>query len=81
MPVELQLTSLRLEMQYEELNSTNISRRMNYLLSLEEQRNHALENLKKRQQTVKKYFDKRAKFFNFKVSDKVFLWDSSHDDK
>jgi hypothetical protein len=73
MPVELQLTSLRLAMQAEELNSTDISQRMNALLALEEQRNHALENLKKRQQTVKKYFDKRAKSVKFKVNDKVFF--------
>jgi hypothetical protein len=68
-------------MQAEELNSTDISQRMNALLALEEQRNHALENLKKRQQTVKKYFDKCAKYVKFKVNDKVFLWDSAHADK
>jgi hypothetical protein len=47
MPVELELTSLRLELQAEELNSSDISQRINALLSLEEQRKHALENLKK----------------------------------
>jgi hypothetical protein len=55
MPVELELTSLILALQAEELNSSNISQRINALLALEEQRKHALENLKKRQQTVKKY--------------------------
>jgi hypothetical protein len=45
---------------------------------LEEQRGHALENLKRRQQTVKKYFNKRAKSVDFKVDEKVLLWDSSH---
>jgi hypothetical protein len=48
------------------------------LLSLEEQRKHALENLKKRQQTVKKYFDKKAKSAIFKVDDKVLLLDAAH---
>jgi hypothetical protein len=37
--------------------------------------------MKKRQQTVKKYFDKRAKSAKFKVNDKVLLWDSAHADK
>jgi transposase InsO family protein len=49
MPVELQLTSLCLAMQAKELTSIDISHRMSALLALEEQRNHALENLKKRQ--------------------------------
>jgi hypothetical protein len=49
MPVEIELTSLYLSMKDVEYNSTDISQRMNALLSLEEQRNHALENLKKRQ--------------------------------
>jgi hypothetical protein len=61
MPIELELTSLRLALQTEELNSTDISQRMNALLALEEQRGHALDNLKRRQQTVKKYFNKKTK--------------------
>jgi len=81
MPIELQFTSLRLAMKAKELNSTDISQRMNALLALEEQRNHALENLKRRKQTIKKYLDKNAKSIKFKVNDKVFLWDSTHDDK
>jgi hypothetical protein len=81
MPVELELTSLRLALQAEELNSSDISQRINALLSLEEQRKHALENLKKRQQTVKKYFDKKAKSAIFKVDDKVLLWDAAHAEK
>jgi hypothetical protein len=36
MPIELEVTSLHLELQTEELNSTDISQRMNSLLSLEE---------------------------------------------
>jgi hypothetical protein len=51
---------------------------MNALLALEEQRGHALESLKRRQQTIKKYFNKRDKYVDFKVDEKVLLWDSSH---
>ena len=32
----------------------------------------------RRQQTVKKYFNKSAKAVRFKVNEKVLLWDSSH---
>jgi hypothetical protein len=37
-----------------------------------------LGNLKRRQQTVKKYFNKRAKDIEFKIDDKVLLWDLAH---
>jgi hypothetical protein len=47
------------------------------LLPLEEQKRFSLENVKKRQKSVKKYFDKRAKV----VDEKVLLWDSAHVDK
>jgi len=47
MPIELELISLRLELQIEELNSTDISQRMNALLALEEHIGHALDNFKK----------------------------------
>jgi hypothetical protein len=73
MPVELELTSLRLDLQAEELNSTNIPQRINALLDLEEQRSYALKNLKKRQQSVKKYFDKKSKSTTFAVDEKVFF--------
>jgi hypothetical protein len=78
MPIELELTSLRLALQAEELNSTDISQRMNALLALEEQRSHALDNLKRRQQTIKKYFNKKTKSVDFKIDEKVLLWDSAH---
>jgi hypothetical protein len=63
------------------LNTTDISQRINSLLALKKQRNHALENLRKRQQSFKKYFDKKAKSVVFEVDDKVFLWDSAHANK
>jgi hypothetical protein len=71
MHVELELTSLRLALQAEELNSTDIPQRLNALLALEEQRSYALNNLKKRQQTIKKYFDKKAKSTTFAAGEKV----------
>jgi hypothetical protein len=62
----------------EELNSSNVPQRINALLALEEQIIFSLENIKRRQQTMKKYFNKRAKDVKFKVNEKVFLWDSTH---
>jgi hypothetical protein len=77
-PTELELSSLRLMLQIEELHSSNISQRINELLGLEEQRTFPLENIKKRQQIVKKYFNKTAKVVRFKANVKVFLCDSTH---
>jgi hypothetical protein len=77
-PIELELSSLRLMLHIEELISSDVSQRINTLLALEEQIMFSLENLKKRQQTVKKYFNKRAKTVEFKIDDKFLLWDSSH---
>jgi hypothetical protein len=48
---------------------------MNALLVLEEQRTFALDNIKRRQLTVKKYFNKSVKAAKFKVNEKVLLWD------
>jgi hypothetical protein len=48
MHVELELTSLRLALQAEELNYMDAPQRLGALLALEEQRNYALANLKKR---------------------------------
>jgi hypothetical protein len=68
-------------LQVEELNSSDVSQRMNALLDLEEQRTFALGNIKKRQHTVKKYFNKSVKTVKFKVNEKVLLWDSAHVDR
>jgi hypothetical protein len=65
-------------LQIEELNSSNVPQRINALLALEEQRNFSLENIKRRQQTVKKYFNRRAKVVEFKIDEKFLLWDSTH---
>jgi hypothetical protein len=81
LPTELELSSLRLMLEMEELNSSNIPQRINALLALEEQMTFSLENIKKRQQTVKRYFNKSAKDVRFKVNEKVLLWDSSHTDR
>jgi hypothetical protein len=73
MPTEMELSSLRLMLQVEELNSSNVSQRMNALLALEEQRKFALDNIKRRQQIVKRYFNKSVKAIKFKVNEKVML--------
>ena len=41
----------------------------------------ALDNIKRRQQIVKKYFNKSVKTVKFKVNEKVLLWDSTHADR
>jgi hypothetical protein len=81
LPTEMELSSLRLMLQIEELNSSDVSQRINALLALEEKRMFALDNIKRRQQTVKKYFNKSVKTVKFKVNEKVLLWDSTHIDR
>jgi len=81
LPIELQLTSFRLAFQQDELEETALKDRYHTLLALDEQRDHALQNIQKRQQVVKKYFDKKAKIDSFKVGQKVLLWDSAHAEK
>jgi hypothetical protein len=68
-------------LQIEELNSSDISQRINALLALEEKRMFALDNIKMRQQIVKKYFNKSVNTVKFKVNEKVLLWDSTHADR
>jgi hypothetical protein len=68
-------------LQIEGLNSSYVPQRINTLLDLEEKRMFALHNIKRRQQTVKKYFNKSVKTVKFKVNEKVFLWDSTHADR
>jgi hypothetical protein len=65
-------------LQAEELSSSDVSQRINTFLSLEEQIIFSLENLKRRQQTMKNYFNKRENTFEFKIEDKILLWDSTH---
>jgi hypothetical protein len=68
-------------LQTEELNSSNIFQRINAMLALEEQRKFALENLKRRKQTVKNYFNIRARVVEFNIDNKVLLWNSAHVEK
>jgi hypothetical protein len=81
MPTEMELFALRLMLKVEELNSSNISQRMNALLDLEEQWMFALDNIKRRQQIVKRYFNKSVQAVKFKVNEKVLPWDSTHVDR
>jgi len=48
---------------------------------LEEKGNQVFENLRKRKQTIKTNFDKKAKSIVFEVDEKVLLWDSAHIEK
>ena len=41
----------------------------------------ALNNIKRRQQIFKKYFNKSVKTVKFRVNEKVLLWDSTHVDR
>jgi hypothetical protein len=68
-------------LQVEELNSFDVSQRMNALLDLKEQRTSYLGNIKRRKQTIKKYFNKSVKAIKFKFNEKVLLWDSTHADR
>jgi hypothetical protein len=54
---------------------------MNAILALEEKSTFSLGNIKRRQQTVKKYFNNNVKTTKFKVNEKVLLSDSTHVDK
>jgi hypothetical protein len=81
LPTEMELSSLRLMLQIEELNSSYVSQRINVLLDLEEKMIFSLDNIKRRQQTIKKYFNKSVKIFKLKVNKKVLLWDSAHVDR
>jgi hypothetical protein len=77
----MELSFLRLMLKIEELNSSDVSQRMNALLALEEKRMFSLDTIKRRQQTVKKYFNKSSKTVKFKVNEKGLLWDSTHADR
>jgi hypothetical protein len=46
LPTKLELSSLRLMLQIEELNSSDVSQRINALLALEEQRMFSLDNIR-----------------------------------
>jgi hypothetical protein len=46
-PTELEISSLRLMVQIEELNSFDVSQRINALLALEDQRMFFLDNIKR----------------------------------
>jgi hypothetical protein len=77
----MELSSLSLMLQIEELNSSDVSQRINALLDLEEKMMFSFDNIKRRQQTVKKYFNKSVKTVKFRVNEKVLLWDSTHADR
>jgi hypothetical protein len=70
-----------LMLQIKELKYSDVLQRINALLFLEEQRMFALDNIKRRQLNVMKYFNKSVKTVKFKVNEKVLLWDLAHVDR
>jgi hypothetical protein len=46
LPTEMEISTLRLMLQIEELNSSSVPQRINSLLALEEKKNFSLENIK-----------------------------------
>jgi hypothetical protein len=48
LPTEMEISSLRLMLQVKELNSFDVSQRMNALLDLEEKMTFSLDNIKRR---------------------------------
>jgi hypothetical protein len=81
LPTEMELSSLRLMLQVEELNSSNIFQTNKCTLGFRGTKDYALDNIKRRQQIVKRYFNKSEKAVKFKVNEKVMLWDSTHVDR
>jgi hypothetical protein len=81
MLIDLELSSLKHGIQGKELNSIDNPQRFNALLAFEYKKCYSLTNLNKRQQSIKKYFDKKAKTTTFGVGQKVFLWDFANANK
>jgi hypothetical protein len=67
LPTEMELSSLRLMLQVEELNSFDVSQIMNALLALEEKRTFSLDNIKRRQQLLKYISTKVSRLSNLKL--------------
>ena len=67
MPMELQLASLKLASQTKEFHESDLINKFHMLLILDEQRNHALNQIEKRKKIVKKYFDKTEKYDTFEI--------------
>ena len=81
MPAELEILTYCLAFQTKELDVDPITLRFNAILALEEQRETAYGRAKKRQRTIKKSHDKKAKARDFRVGQRVLLWDSTHEDR
>ena len=81
MPAELEILTYRLAFQTEELDVDPITLRFNAILALEEQRKTAHGHAKKRKKIIKRSHDKKAKAHEFRVGQRVLLWDSAHEDR
>jgi ribonuclease HI len=79
LPVHLQIPALRLAIAEAEDDFQPLQHRLDTLLELEEVRKDAFQHLQKKQDIVKRSFDKRATMVNYKVGDDVLLWDKAHE--
>jgi hypothetical protein len=70
---------LRLAIAEAEDDFQPLQHRLDTLLELEEVRKDAFQHLQKKQDIVKRSFDKRATMVNYKVGDDVLLWDKAHE--
>jgi hypothetical protein len=74
LPLHMELNALALVVNDEDEEQSPMQRRHNELLQLEEQREQAVLAMKKRQETIKKYFDKSTTAKEFQKDQLVFLW-------
>jgi hypothetical protein len=79
LPVHLQIPSLRLAIDEVEDDFQPLQHRLHTLVELEEVIKDAFKHLQKKQDIIKRSFDKRATMVNYKVGDNVLLWDKAHE--
>jgi hypothetical protein len=78
LPVHLELNALAISTRIEdEEGTTPMQSRFYQLMQLEEQREQALINIQKRQEVVKKYFDRGATVKDFHKDQFVLLWNKA----
>ena len=79
LPVHLQIPPLRLAITEVEDDFQPLQQRLDTLIELEEVRKYAFQHLQKKQDIVKRSFDKRTTMVNYKVGDDVLLWDKANE--
>jgi hypothetical protein len=79
LPIHLQIPTLRLAIAEAEYDFQPLQHRLDTLVELEEVRKDTFQHLQKKQDIVKRSFDKRATMVNYKVGDDVLLSDKAHE--